>query len=143
VPYERGDLTTTATAASVSEEFRAVGRDATILEWGIALNAATASIFGLGLSGNTPAGGTVAVGANTARGGGAPGGGTILSGQSTPPTIPSTFWRRYGLPGAIGNGVFWAWNLDDIIIPNAAGASPIIWNLQLNSVFNSYIKWEE
>jgi hypothetical protein len=143
MPYERGDLTTTTTSGSTALEFRAVGRDATILEWGIALNAATASIFGIGYSANTPAGGTVNVGVNTARGGGAPGGGTILSGQSTPPTVPGTFWRRYGLPGAVGNGVFWAWNLDDIIIPNAAGASPVLWNPQVNSAFNTYMKWEE
>lgn len=143
MPYERGDLTTSVTNATPALEFRPVGRDATLLEWGIALNAATASLFGIGYSGNTPAGGTVAVGVNTARGGGVPGGGTILSGQTTVPTVPSTFWRRYGLPGAIGNGVFWAWNLDDIIIPNAAGASPILWNAQANSAFNTYMKWEE
>jgi hypothetical protein len=98
MPYERGDLTS-ATAIGPASEFRAVGRDATILEWGIALNAAVASIFGIGYSANTPAGGTVGVGVNTARGGGAPGGGTVLTGQSTPPTSPSPFFRRYGLPG--------------------------------------------
>jgi hypothetical protein len=85
----------------------------------------------------------VGVGSNTARGGGAPGGGTILTGQSTPPTSPAPFFRRYGLPGAIGNGVFWAWNLDDIIVPNAAGASPVLWNIAVNSLFNTYLKWEE
>lgn len=143
MPYERGDLTTLTTNANPALEFRAVGRDATILEWGVALNAATASIFGIGYSANTPAGGTVGVGVNTARGGGAPGGGTILSGQSTAPTSPLPFFRRYGLPGAIGNGVFWAWNLDDIIVPSAAGASPVLWNLQANSAFNTYLKWEE
>lgn len=142
MPYERGDLTT-ATAIGPTMEFRAVGRDATILEWGIALNAATASIFGIGFSANTPAGGTVGVGVNTARGGGAPGGGTILATWGTPPTSPSPFFRRYGLPGAIGNGVFWAWNLDDIIVPNASGPMPVLWNIAVNSAFNTYMKWEE
>src|SRR3954465_8248917 len=143
MPYERGDLTTLTTTGNPAEEFRSVGRDATLLEWGIALNAATASIFGIGFSANTPAGGTVNVGVNTARGGGAPGGGPILSGQTTAPTVPASFWRRYGLPGAIGNGVFWAWNLDDIIVPNAAGSSPVLWNIAVNSAFNQYVKWEE
>lgn len=143
MPYERGDLTTQTATTSPIEEFRAVGRDATILEWGIALNAATASIFGIGFSGNTPAGGTVAVGVNTARGGGAPAGGTILSGWGTAPTVPATFFRRYGLPAAIGNGVFWAWNLDDIIVPSASGPSPILWSLATISALNTYLKWEE
>src|SRR3954471_22676298 len=143
MPYERGDLTTATASGSSALEFRAIGRDATILEWGIALNAATASIFGIGYSANTPAGGTVNVGVNTARGGGAPGGATVLSGQSTPPTVPTTFWRRYGLPGAIGNGVFWAWNLDDIIVPSASGPSPILWSLSTIATLNTYLKWEE
>jgi hypothetical protein len=143
MPYERGDLTSQTGATLPVEEFRAVGRDASILEWGISLNTATASIFGIGFSGNTPAGGTVAVGANTARGGGAPGGGTLISGWTTAPTVPATLFRRYGLPAAIGNGVFWAWNLDDIIVPAAAGTSPIIWSLAAIATLNTYLKWEE
>jgi hypothetical protein len=39
--------------------------------------------------------------------------------------------------------VFWAWNLDDIIVPNAAGPSPVLWNIAVNSAFNQYMKWEE
>jgi hypothetical protein len=59
------------------------------------------------------------------------------------PRLHPPFFRRYGLPGAVGNGVFWAWNLDDIIVPNAAGASPMLWNIAVNSLFNTYMKWEE
>lgn len=143
MPYERGDLTSGTASGAAALEFRASGRDATILECGIALVAATASTFGVGFSANTPSGGTVAVGANTARGGGAPAGGTVLSTWTTAPTTPNPLFRRYGLPAAIGNGVFWAWNMDDIIQPAAAGASFLIWNLALNSTFNTYLKWEE
>lgn len=146
--YEQGVLTTGTASAAPALEFRAVTRAASVLEMGIFLNAATASIIRVGRPGNTPAGGTVQTSSNPINlppSGPASGGGTILAGWTTAPTVPAAgnSLRMLGLPGAIGNGIVWTWLLDEFLISPTTTLGYTIWNEQLNSALRVYVKWEE
>src|ERR1035437_7168186 len=139
--YELGITGGVGTSGVASAELRAGSADAIRLkEVGVFLNAATASTLGLGKPaaiGVTP---TSPILGQTSNGGAAAVGATAIA-WGTPPTIPTQFYRRIGLPAAIGNGIIWTFQGDGLLIP--ASGSIVIWNLASNSIVTCYFVWEE
>lgn len=134
-----GIRTLSGTAAEAAWEIRAAATPGRlkIMEIGLFLADATASIFGLGRSaaiGTTP---TTPVdflpedpadvlAANVAL--------SALA-WATGPTVPTAFLRRISLPANIGTGVIWTWP-KGLIIP--VSESIVLWNLGTNSVVDAY-----
>lgn len=140
--YELGVLTTTVTNASVAAEIRAGSDPIYIKEIGIFLTAATATKLGLGRPANTVgAGGTVSLMLPTVSDDPASVGGIVLSGQTTVPTVPTSFLRRIDIPGAIGNGIVFTWGGKGLRVK--AATSLLVWNLQANSALDMYVVAEE
>ena len=139
--YELGIVGGTASLAMAQCELRAGAADSIwVKEVGVFLNAATASTIGLGKPANTPAGGTPVLGQAT-NGGAAAVGGVVTTGWSTAPTAPTIFYRRMGLPAAIGNGIIWTFQGDGLLIPVAG--SLVVWNVTLGAIASVYWVWEE
>ena len=140
--FEKGDLTTGVTAANAAFEFRAGAQTCFVYELGLFLNAATASILGLGRPANngSVAGGTVGVGQNIDEDGAAALAGIVLSGWTTAPTAPTNFMRQIGLPAAIGNGIVWSWPRG---LRVKAARSLVVWNIATSSALRYYVAWEE
>src|ERR1035437_10101406 len=139
--YELGITGGVGTSGGASAALRAASTDAIWLkEVGVFLNAATASTIGLGKPaaiGVTPTSPIVGLATN----GGAEAVGATAVAWGTPPTSPAQFYRRIGLPAAIGNGIIWTFQGDGLLIP--ASGSIVLWNLALNSVVSAYFVWEE
>ncbi len=126
-----GRATVSGSNNAPAVEIIATSRVLRIFEINISLEAATASIFGLGRPaaiGVTPTTAsfftdedrlTAAVFAHWATAWG------------TPPTIPSVFLRRMSLGAAIGNSGTWTF-AGGLAIPRAA--SVVIWNQAANSL---------
>jgi hypothetical protein len=136
--YNFGVLTTgTASGAAAWEIRTSANVRARIMEIGIFLNAATASIVGLGRPaaiGLTPTSPVDFLPEDPAD--------TTVSGAvqsalawSTGPTVPTNFLRRIGLPATIGTGIIWTFPRG-LVIP--VSSSIVLWNLALNSAFNAY-----
>ncbi len=139
--YELGIAGGVGTTGVAAAELRAGAADAIwVKEVGIFISAATASVFGLGKPaaiGVTP---TTPILGQATNGGAAAVGATAIA-WGTPPTVPAQFYRRIGLPAAIGNGIIWTFQGDGLLIP--ASSSIVIWNLGTNSVVTAYFVWEE
>lgn len=147
--YELGILTTGTANASAAAELRAgTAAPMSLLELGIFLNAATASLLTVGRPGNTPAGGTsqtATLPTSLRPSGGASLGGIILAGWTTAPTVPAAgnTQRSLSLPGAIGNGIVFTWQIGEMIISPTTSSGYVIWNAQLNSALRLSAKWDE
>jgi hypothetical protein len=118
---------------------RSVTRRLRVLEFGITLQAATASTFGLGRPANTPAGGT-----NNAPLPGDPADAAalmqqVLAGWTTAPTAPTSFLRRWGFAATIGLGAIFTF--PRLIIP--VGGSIVLWNITATGVSDIYAVVEE
>ena len=110
---------------------------ARLIELGLFLSAATASIVGLGRPaaiGITP---TTPVDFLLEDPNDVLATGVIQSALAwaTPPTVPAAFLRRIALPATIGTGVIWTFP-EGIVIPVSYGI--VIWNLGLNSALDAY-----
>ena len=108
-----------------------------ILELGLFLAAATASIIGLGRPaaiGVTP---TTPVDFLQEDPNDILASGVLQSALAwdTPPTIPAAFLRRIALPATIGTGVIWTFP-EGLVIP--VSNSIVLWNLGTNSVLDAY-----
>lgn len=140
--YSLGVLTTGTASGAAAWEIRTASTDrAVVREIGVFLNAATASVFGIGRPaaiGVTPTSPVTFLAQDAASPTG-----TITSALAwgTGPTAPTAFLRRAGLPGAIGNGIVWTFGPNELIIP--VSSSLVLWNLQLNSAFNAYAVVDE
>lgn len=147
--YELGILGTVGTTATAQAEVRAgAAKPMSLLEFGIFLNAATASLFTLGRPGNTPAGGTAQTATlpvSQPSGGAASLGGIILSGWTTAPTVSAAghTTRSLSLPAAIGNGIVFTWQMGEMMISPTTTTGFILWNAGTNSVARIYAKWDE
>lgn len=140
--YTLGVLTTGTASASPAWEIRTASTDrAQVREIGVFLNAATASLFGLGRPaaiGVTPTSPVTFLAMDT----GDPVA-TVTSALAwgTAPTAPTNFLRRAGLAAAVGNGIIWTFGPRELVIP--VSSSLVLWNLQLNAAFNAYAVIEE
>jgi hypothetical protein len=137
--YEIGLRTTGVAAAGAGLEIRAnANRIARLHELEIVLAAATASTFGIGRpanSGSVAGGTTNAPPASDTDDVTAYGGALILSGWTTAPTAPTSFFRRVNLPATLGAAYLWVPKRNvnrPVEIP--AGGSLVLWNLALNGV---------
>lgn len=139
---ELGLRTSGVGTGAAGAEIRAGARRLRITEFGITLQAATASTFGLGRPANTPTTGTL----NPWEVGDAAdpiaqilSPGIILAAWGTAPTAPTKFIRRIGFPATIGSS--WIWTFRNLII--AAAGSLVLWNLAANGVSDIYVSAEE
>jgi hypothetical protein len=131
------------TIATAQAELRASATNAVyVYEVGVFLNAATASAIGLGRPANngSVAGGASVVGLQNVQDDPAALAGIITSGWTTPPTAPTQFFRRIGLPAAIGNGLIWTWPKG---LRVKQSTSLVLWNITASSVASIYFCWEE
>lgn len=149
--YSLSQRTTSGTIAAAAWEVRAgASNKPRILEIGISINAATASVFGLGrpaaigITPTTPVtfldesdGGA---GATTAPAGAT----TACVAWGTGPTVPANFFRRVSLPATVGAGVIWTF-LRGLGIPQLVGTtgSVVLWNITATSVADVYAVVDE
>ena len=139
--FSLANRTTNGTAANPCLEIRTTATDRPrIMEIGISINVATASVFGLGRPqaiGLTPTS-PVTVQAED------PGdpAGTIVTALAwaTAPTVPLTFFRRVSLPATVGAGVIWTFPRG-LYIP--ISSSLVVWNVTTNSVADIWIVIDE
>jgi hypothetical protein len=117
---------------------------ARITEIGLACNAATASMIGLGIPANTPVATTSLLGQAESAGVDPASTVNVDTAWSTAPTAPTAFLRKFGLPATIGAGLIWTWPPDrPLLLPKSSWLA--IWNFGAStaSVLNGYIKWLE
>ncbi len=141
--YELAVVGGSGASGAAQCEFRAGADPAYIREIGVFLNAATASTIGIGRPANSGsvAGGTVVLGQAGNQDDAAAVCGIVASGWTTAPTAPAQFFRRIGLPAAIGNGMVFTWGERGLRVKQ--NTSLVIWNLAASSVASIYIVWEE
>lgn len=120
-------VTTTGAAAG---DVRNATLDASIMECGIQLGAATASTYGIGRSANTPTqtSPVTVLAEDVDRPAGSSG---MAVAWSVAPTVPTQFYRRASLPATIGAGMIWTFPRG--LVLGAGAASMLVWNLATNS----------
>lgn len=121
------------------------GRQARLLELGVSLVAATASLIGLARQSGGSVQTTSVVGqavdplsaASTV---------TIGSAWSTPPVAPvapAQYMRAFGLPAQIGAGLIWTWGENGLLVPVSAGLAIMNLGAAAGSALDVYAVWEE
>lgn len=110
---------------------------AKVLEVGVFLAAATASIYGLGRPqavGITPTSPVDFLREDLSD---ALATGVVQSALAwgTGPTVPTAFLRRVALPATIGTGIIWTFP-EGLVIP--VSSSLVLWNLGTNGVVDAY-----
>jgi hypothetical protein len=140
--YSIGRRTTNVTTAQAAMDIVAgAGAVPRLMEWGVSMGAATASIFGL----NRP----TAVGTRTSpvalllesEPGVAPAAEVDSAiAHSVQPTFATDDIRRIGLPGTIGSGVIWQFPRG---VAMAVSTSLCVRNLATNGVADSYAVADE
>jgi len=108
-----------------------------LLELGIFLGAATASVFGIGIPGTQGVTPTSPVDFEPEDPNDVLASGTLQSAVSwgTSPTVPTKFFRRIALPAVIGSGVIWTFP-KGLVLP--VSESFVIWNITANAVADVY-----
>lgn len=116
--------TVSSSGAAVAEIRAAASNRVRLFEVGVSIQAATASLYGLGrpASAGTASSAVAVLPDDTNDTGTAQGAVTWSSG----PTAPTQFMRRGGLPASIGAGLVWTFPRG-IIIP--ASGSIVLWNI--------------
>lgn len=130
--YSISQRTTVTTSAAAAWELRSTSANKPkVMEIGISLGAATASIYGIGRPaaiGVTPTSPLTAL--DESDGNGATGLTTCAVAWGTGPTVPANFFRRVSLPATIGAGVI-------LTFPRGLGlpvsGSIVLWNITTNS----------
>lgn len=136
--YSLAVRTTNVTIANPCFEIRSgAGERPRIFEIGITINAATASVFGLGrpaaigVTPTTPVDllqeDPAEVATTTVE--------TALA-WATPPTVPAAFFRRVSLPATIGAGIVWSFPAG-LVIP--VSSSIVVWNITAVSVADIWV----
>ena len=139
--YSLANLTTNVTAANAALEVRTASTDrARLLEFGAWLNAATASVYGIGrpaARGVTPTSPVTWLAEDEADPVG-----TVQTALAwgTGPTVPANFFRRVGLPATTGAGFL-------LGFPRGLGmsvsASVVLWNIGTDGAVNTHIVGDE
>ena len=128
------NTTVTTTGASAGDLLASATNAPRLMEFGATLGAATASTYGLGRSGNTPTQtGAVAFQAENPNDPASQTNAAVAFG--TAPTVPTQFFRRFGLPGTIGAGFIVTFPRG-LILTSAKGFE--FWNLATNSANTNF-----
>lgn len=130
--YSIAQRTTVTTIAAAAWELRSTSTNKPkVMEIGISLGAATASIYGVGrpaVIGTTPTAPLTAL--DEGDGNGPAGLTTCAVAWGVVPTVPVNFFRRVSLPATIGAGVI-------MTFPRGLGlpvsGSIVLWNITANS----------
>lgn len=131
--YSLSQRTASGTAATAAWEVRSTSTNKPkVMEVGLSINAATASVFGLGRPGAIGVTPTSPQTFLDEADGNAPAGLTTCAvAWGTGPTVPANFLRRASTPATIGAGVIWTF-------PRGLGlpisGSFVLWNIGTNSV---------
>jgi hypothetical protein len=133
----------TANAAAAQETIAGSNLGYRLLEFGLSINAASASVFGIGrpaATGITPTSPQTVLaedGGNTAAGNT-----TTALAWGTGPTVPANFFRRVSLPATIGAGIIWTFPRGIIVLKTL---STVLWNPGggSNSVADSWVVLDE
>jgi len=130
-------------AASSSERLR-------VREVGVYMNSAAggAVTVALGRPGNTPVGGTAALGNAEDPADPAATGQVLTAGWSTAPTVPTVIFRQIVLPATVGAGVSWYWPPgDELLCGVTRNLGLVIWDLAqtiaASQTCSIYAKWAE
>lgn len=129
--------TTATSSTSAAAEFIAGANNAfRLMELGLTINAATASVFGYG----TPAAKGVTPGTESTvqaeDSGNTTAGNTVVAlSWATAPTAPSNYLRRVSLPATIGAGIIWTFprgravlkTITDVLYNIVTGSVADIW----------------
>lgn len=139
--YSLANRTTATGAAAACLETRTAASDrAFLMELGITINAATASVFGLGrpaaigISPTTPV--TVLAEDSSAPAG------TVQTALAwgTGPTVPANFFRRVSTPATAGAGIIWTFPRG-LVIP--VSSSVVLWDITTVSVADVWVVVDE
>jgi hypothetical protein len=140
--YSVANRTSSGTIATAAQEVIAGSNVGfRMLECGLTINAATASVFGLGTpaaTGITPTT-PVTVLAEDA-GNTAAGNTTTALAWGTGPTVPANFYRRVSLPATIGAGMIWTFPRGLIVLKTK---SLVLWNITADAVADTWVVVDE
>lgn len=135
--YSLANLTTGTGSGAAALELRSASTDRpSLTEIGAFLNAATASVYGIGRPaaiGITPTTPITWLAEDPAEPAGTAQ--TALA-WGTGPTVPANFFRRVNLPATIGAGFILTFPRGLAI---AVSSSIVLWNLQANGAVNCYV----
>ena len=139
--YSLANRTSATGSAAACLEVRTTSTDrARIMEVGITINAATASVFGLGRPaaiGVTPTTPVTVLAEEPAE---AAGTCTTALAWGTGPTVPTNFFRRVSLPATVGAGIVWTFPRGLII---SISSSIVVWNITTVSVADIWVVVDE
>lgn len=139
--YEISGTGAASTTATAQVELRFPSTESGyVREVGLFSNAALTANIGLGKAAAQGTGGTASLGIS-ANGGIATSAGGVYMAWTTAPTAPTQFFRRVGLPAAIGNGIIWSFLGDGLLC--SASTSLVLWNIATSSIVSFYFVWEE
>lgn len=135
--YSISQRTTVTTIAAAAWELRSTSTNKPkVMELGISLAAATASVYGVGRPaaiGVTPTSPITAL--DEGDGNGPTGLTTCAVAWGTGPTVPANFFRRASLPATIGAGIIFTF-------PRGLGlpvsGSIVMWNITANSAATDF-----
>lgn len=139
--FSIANRTVSTTIGAACLEIRTAATDKPrIMEIGISIVAATASVFGLGRPqaiGVTPTTPVTVLAEDASDPAG-----TVQTALAwaTPPTVPLNFFRRVSLPATIGAGVIWTFP-NGLTIP--VSSSLVVWNITTNSLADIWVVLDE
>jgi hypothetical protein len=112
-----------------------------LLELGMSINAATASVYGygrpaaIGVTPTTPVAVLAEDGGNTTAGNS-----TTALAWGTAPTAPTNFLRRVSLPATVGAGIIWTFPRGIVVLK---ALTSVLWNITANSVADVWVVVDE
>ncbi|SRR5258708_31832248 len=145
--YSIANRTTSGTTAAAAQEIISGANNGyRILELGISLAAATASVFGFGRPSTASVTPTSPVTVLAEDAGNTSAGVTTTAlAWATPPGAPAGFNRRASFPATIGAGILFTFPRGFICLKGGSGVngSTVIWNLATNPVIDSWVVVDE
>lgn len=140
--FALANRTSSGTTGAAAQEIIAGANNAyRLIELGISINAATASVFGYGTPGAKGVTPTSPVTVLAEDGGNTTAGATTTAlAWATPPTVPANFLRRISFPATIGAGTIFTFPRGRTVLKTV---TDVIWNLTTNSVADTWIVVDE